>query len=194
MNKIELAPGILVYSNVIKEYSNLVLDIEEGLTAAYISLNPGGLDSGINKNIRDTDALSIPYLNEIDENFENPSDAFNKSLANIFYKNLVPVENDYMNYYGVFFKNHDEYQLLRYGKGQHFSNHIDDCTAFPRRISSAYYFNDDYKGGEINFPRFNVSYKPKANEMIVFPSSFIYNHSVSEVTDGTRYAVVSWIN
>jgi predicted 2-oxoglutarate/Fe(II)-dependent dioxygenase YbiX len=92
------------------------------------------------------------------------------------------------------FTDHQAYELLRYGKGQHFSNHVDDCLRYPRRVSSAYYINDNYTGGEINFPRFNVSYKPKANEMIVFPAAFIYNHSVSEVTEGTRYAVVSWIN
>jgi predicted 2-oxoglutarate/Fe(II)-dependent dioxygenase YbiX len=96
--------------------------------------------------------------------------------------------------HAVMFYNHDAYQILKYGKGQHFANHIDDCEKYLRRVSSAFYLNDNYSGGEINFPRFGVTYKPKANELIIFPSSFIYNHSVSEVTDGTRYAVVSWIH
>jgi predicted 2-oxoglutarate/Fe(II)-dependent dioxygenase YbiX len=53
--------------------------------------------------------------------------------------------------------------------------------------------NDNYSGGEINFPRFGISYKPAANEILMFPSTYVYNHSVSEVTEGTRYAVVSWM-
>jgi predicted 2-oxoglutarate/Fe(II)-dependent dioxygenase YbiX len=98
-----------------------------------------------------------------------------------------------MSSFGIYFSNHDDYQILKYGKGQKFTNHIDDHPSYHRRVSSIYYINDDYEGGEINFPRFNISYKPKANEMIIFPSTYVYNHSVSEVLSGTRYAVVSWI-
>jgi predicted 2-oxoglutarate/Fe(II)-dependent dioxygenase YbiX len=60
-------------------------------------------------------------------------------------------------------------------------------------MSWVYYINDDYTGGEISFPRFNLTYKPVANEFIVFPSNYIYNHSVLPVIEGTRYAVVSWL-
>lgn len=98
-----------------------------------------------------------------------------------------------MTSFGVAFSDHDSYQILKYSKGQKFTNHIDDHPQYLRRISSIYYINDDYIGGEINFSRFNISYKPKANELLVFPSTYVYNHSVSEVTDGTRYSVVSWL-
>jgi predicted 2-oxoglutarate/Fe(II)-dependent dioxygenase YbiX len=60
-------------------------------------------------------------------------------------------------------------------------------------MSTVYYLNDNYTGGEINFPRFNVTFKPKANQMIIFPSTYVYNHSVSPVIEGQRYAVVSWL-
>ena len=53
--------------------------------------------------------------------------------------------------------------------------------------------NDNYTGGEINFPRFGITFKPKANQMIVFPSNYVYNHSVSPVIEGSRYAVVGWL-
>jgi len=43
-------------------------------------------------------------------------------------------------------------------------------------------------------PRFDITFKPKANQMIVFPSNFMYKHSVSPVIEGERYAVVSWLN
>jgi predicted 2-oxoglutarate/Fe(II)-dependent dioxygenase YbiX len=60
-------------------------------------------------------------------------------------------------------------------------------------MSTIFYMNDDYEGGEIEFPRFNVSHKPEKNELIIFPSTYVYNHSVLPVTSGTRYAVVSWL-
>jgi predicted 2-oxoglutarate/Fe(II)-dependent dioxygenase YbiX len=60
-------------------------------------------------------------------------------------------------------------------------------------MSTVYYFNDDYTGGEVIFPRFDIKYKPVANELLVFPSTYVYNHSVVPVVEGTRYAVVSWL-
>ena len=32
----------------------------------------------------------------------------------------------------------------------------------------------------------------KANRMIIWPSNFLYPHSVKPVTEGIRYSVVSW--
>ena len=193
MIKNEIAPGIVVYSNVIDGHESLINDIEEGMQSSLLSWTSAGVDGGLNIKVRDTSSLSVPYIEGIDDNFINFVDAFNKTLSNIFYQSLVVAERDYMSDYGIYFSDHDAYQILKYGEGQYFTNHIDDHPSYHRRVSSVYYINDDYEGGEINFPRFNISYKPEANEMIVFPSTYVYNHSVSEVTSGTRYAVVSWI-
>jgi Rps23 Pro-64 3,4-dihydroxylase Tpa1-like proline 4-hydroxylase len=193
MIKNEIAPGIVVYSDVIIDHDSLVNDIEAGILSSGLSWISAGVDGGVNVKVRNTDSISIPFINEIDENFNGFVEAFNKNLANIFYKTLFASEKDYMSDYGVYFSDHDAYQILKYGEGQYFKNHIDDHPSYHRRLSSVYYINDDYQGGEINFPRFNISYKPKANEMIIFPSTYVYNHSVSEVVSGTRYAVVSWI-
>ena len=62
-----------------------------------------------------------------------------------------------------------------------------------RRVSVVYYFNDDYEGGEIVFPRFNVEIKPKANQLALFPANYMYNHNVKEITKGTRYSMVNWL-
>lgn len=193
MNKKEIAPGIVVFANVLPGHETLVSDIEEGMKSCNLFWSSAGVDGGLNKNVRDTDSISIPFIDGLVHDFLDMGDAFRKNLSNIFYSTIVQLEKKYMSDFGVSFLDHDSYQILKYGKGQNFSNHIDDHTKYHRRVSSVYYINDDYEGGEINFPRFNISYKPKANEMIVFPSTYVYNHSVSEVIVGTRYAVVSWI-
>jgi predicted 2-oxoglutarate/Fe(II)-dependent dioxygenase YbiX len=56
----------------------------------------------------------------------------------------------------------------------------------------SFYLNDEYEGGEIEFSRFGLNVKPKANQAIFFPSNYVYNHTVHPVTSGTRYAVVGW--
>jgi len=194
MNRKELAPGIMVYSDVVKDYKKLIPEIEKGLILAKRRWTPAVISDGNqNKNIRDTESLGIKYFNETNDVFLNEKDMFNKKLSSLFYKYLNPLEKDYMLFYNVNFVEHEMYDILKYGKGQKFINHIDDYSEKTRRISTILYLNDDYIGGEILFPRFNISYKPKANDFILFPSTFVYNHSVLEVTQGKRYAVVSWI-
>jgi len=200
MIKEEIAPGILVYSNVISDSENLYNDIEEGLVSAGLSWNEARVKSGVdedsmkNTKIRDTQTIGVKYLGGIATSESHTfADSFFTNLNNIFFEHFDPLEKDYQNYFGIVPEWHDSYGILKYGKGQHFLNHIDDHPSYHRRISTVYYLNDNYTGGEISFPRFDIIFKPKANQMIVFPSTYVYNHSVSEVIEGTRYAVVSWM-
>jgi hypothetical protein len=199
MKKEEIAPGLIVYSDVIPNSLNLKNDIEEGVASSGLSWLPAYVaeatnDAKVNSKTRDTDSIGIPYNGGVKELSGNVlSEIFKTSLGNIFFEHFHPVEQDYMSSYGIGWGWHDEYSVLRYGKGQHFTNHIDDHPNYPRRTSTVYYLNDDYEGGEINFPRFNITLKPKANQKIIFPSNYVFNHSVSPVVSGTRYAVVSWL-
>ncbi len=52
---------------------------------------------------------------------------------------------------------------------------------------SIMYLNDDYEGGELFFPKYNMELKPKPGTLIFFPSSNMYAHGVREVTDGIRF-------
>jgi hypothetical protein len=49
------------------------------------------------------------------------------------------------------------------------------------------YINDDYDGGEISFPNHNVSIKPIAGSVIMFPSQEPYIHEVKPIISGQRY-------
>lgn len=200
MIKEEVAPGIVVYNDVIPDSENLYKDIEEGMSSAGFNwldamVREGDKNTdGINTMTRNTLTLGIPYLGKLDNTEETDIKIlFLKNVNNIFFEHFDPVEKDYMSKYGIISEWHDTYGVLKYGKGQFFLNHIDDHPTYHRRISTVYYLNDNYLGGEINFPRFNITFKPKANQMIIFPSTYVYNHSVSPVIEGERYAVVSWM-
>jgi len=198
MIKEEIAPGIVVYSKVIPDSENLYNDIEEGMLSANIQWQQASVKESdapkVNTKTRDTHTLGVNYLGRVDNSIPNSmSEFFLSNLNNIFFESFDPIEKDYMSGYGILTDSHDSYGILKYGKGQKFTNHIDDHKDYHRRVSTVYYLNDNYTGGEINFPRFNINFKPKANQMIVFPSTYVYNHSVSEVTEGFRYAVVSWM-
>ena len=59
-------------------------------------------------------------------------------------------------------------------------------------IASVYYINDDYEGGEINFPDHNLNIKPKANSLIIFPGNENYVHEVRKIIDKDRYTSSMW--
>jgi hypothetical protein len=197
MKKKELAPGIFVYSDVLENYNTLVEDIEEGLVSSGITWNQSSIQKDneiqVDTSYRDTMSITIEYKDFINEDFLSFQDAFVSNLSNMFLTGFGPLELDYKREHQLDTMFHEEYSVLKYGKGQKFVNHIDDHKDHHRRMSWVYYINDNYTGGEICFPRFNLTYKPTANEFLVFPSTYVYNHSVLPVIEGTRYAVVSWL-
>ena len=197
MNKKQLAPGIFVYSDVIENYMTLISDIEEGMVSAGREWVQSSIKNNdavvVDTEYRDTFTSVVPYSDLFIDDFSNLDEAFNASLSNIFLFPFATAEADYKMEHQLETTWHDQYSILKYGVGQKFVNHVDDHKDFHRRVSLVYYINDDYLGGEIVFPRFDLSYKPSANELLIFPSTYVYNHSVLPVLDGTRYAVVSWL-
>jgi SM-20-related protein len=63
-------------------------------------------------------------------------------------------------------------------------------------VSCIYFVNEEYGGGDLVFSFLHTDkkliIKPKKNNLIVWPSNFMYPHSVEPVTKGERYSVVAW--
>jgi predicted 2-oxoglutarate/Fe(II)-dependent dioxygenase YbiX len=89
----------------------------------------------------------------------------------------------------------------RYQKGSTMHQHADHITSMfdgQRKgiptLSIVGLLNDDFTGGEFMMwdkPAKNL--KLKAGDILVFPSNFLYPHTVQHVTKGTRYSFVSWV-
>jgi len=84
------------------------------------------------------------------------------------------------------------YQLLKYEKGGFYTQHIDSFTKIPRTISCSFTLNNNFKGGEFSFFNNKITYSLKKGSVIMFPSNFLYPHSVLPITNGTRYSIVTW--
>ena len=61
-----------------------------------------------------------------------------------------------------------------------------------RGISIIIALNDDYEGGEFNFPLQGKKFKLEKYQAAVFPPYWTHPHSVSEPTTGVRYTINTW--
>jgi len=85
-------------------------------------------------------------------------------------------------------------RLNRYTEGTLMTEHYDlirrnSDDGIPV-ISIVLIFNDDYTGGE--FTMNNEVLDLKQGDILIFPSTFLYKHGVSEVIKGIRYSAVTW--
>ncbi len=84
--------------------------------------------------------------------------------------------------------NLDRITIKAWNEGQSMGPHFDGQDGNKNlAFSLVAYINDDYEGGEINFPNHNVTIKPKAGSLIMFPSQEPYIHEVKPIVSGTRY-------
>lgn len=125
-----------------------------------------------------------------------------KSLL-IMYENaaLSEVLQHYGQKYDIPFKkearNHSH--LTKWGMltGSSMSVHSDSETPsgkpaiaggfYQYNITSLSYLTDGYVGGELNFPEFDLTLKPRSGDMLLFPSR--YRHRILELKGGARYTM-----
>lgn len=84
------------------------------------------------------------------------------------------------------------YFLLKYTPGGEYTMHIDASIRMHRTLTAILLLNDNFTGGELAFPISGLEVKLKPGEIIIFPSNFVFIHTVYPVKSGIRYAVVTW--
>lgn len=94
-----------------------------------------------------------------------------------------------------------EHQIhfLHYTTGTKYYPHVDGQyieegiakRGVERDITCVAYLNDNYDGGLVNFNLLDIKVKPSAGDVLFYPTTYQYIHSVDEVI-GDRYAVVIW--
>jgi hypothetical protein len=195
-----IGPGIVVYKNLDINYKTIIPEIKMLLDKQVVEWEKSfaviNNEKVVNKTIRDSSSFILKlFTNKIKYDInQTDDDLYNLSIR---VSTLINQKiKDYESFLNVPNENiFEDYRVIKYDVDQHFGLHIDDGILHDnlyRRVSSVFYINDDYEGGEINFPNFNISYKPNANDLLVFPSNFMYAHSVSPVIKGTKYCIVGW--
>jgi hypothetical protein len=87
----------------------------------------------------------------------------------------------------------DTVQLVRWRTGMHMLPHADRAHADGSRHDTAYrdfasviYLNDDFTGGELYFPRLDLTVKPAAGMLLAFTGGWHHEHGVLNVESGER--------
>ena len=129
----------------------------------------------------------------------NPNDYYfneQSSISKRLYETLDLATNHYVNtlypFCGRNIKNREfSIHLLKYEVGGFLPAHQDHGIS-SRILSTVSYLNDDYEGGEIEFPNSNIIIKPPAGSIIFFPSNFLYVHEVHPIIKGSRFSLPHW--
>jgi predicted 2-oxoglutarate/Fe(II)-dependent dioxygenase YbiX len=74
------------------------------------------------------------------------------------------------------------------GKGMH--EHFD--ASRPNDIATLIYLNNDYDGGDIYFPKYEISFKPEPGDLLCFPDNPSFVHGVKPIIRGTRFTLPRW--
>lgn len=112
-----------------------------------------------------------------------------QSLLNVYGELVLKFVME--NYLGPF-EDYDNSKthIARFAKGEGMHEHFDSTK--PNDIATLIYLNNDYSGGEIYFPDYDISVKPDDGDLVCFPDTPDFVHGVRPITDGVRYTAPRW--
>lgn len=191
----ELAPGILRYSNVINKDLDVVNRIESVLTNSQ-KFNWQPAYVGYKQRMPEyRDCVDFKYKKT---DIENVGGEDTQQLINLWqdvYNVQEQAVKDYSRKFNLnTLRYWEAFNFIKYGPGQHFQEHHDHGYSYNCTVSLVAYPNDDYEGGELYFRLQNLSVKPNAGDLFVFPSNFMYPHRAMPVHSGTKYSIVTMLD
>ena len=187
------ALGINVYKNVFSQQDakQIINVLENNLTLGNKYGWQGALVTEAHE--QNLDARNCLDF-KIGQGCLGPTNEDNRELYEIHemsFRSIYPHVEDYGTYWGVGMRYYEVFNYVKYeGNGKHFAVHADHGPAYVTTVSAVAYLNDDYVGGELIFPRFNLTIKPEIGDLVVFPSTFIYEHSSEPIVSGNKYSIV----
>jgi len=185
-----LHPQIHYYKNVISNPQDIVKELE----SMDEFQRPGSQISKWERWTASNDDIVYGSVKRCFFNmFDNITDAdrSNSKICSIIAHNVISIGEEYslasgidLGYLPVYFG------INKYNNGVHMGAHVDayDGAQDTSTVSMVVYLNDDYEGGEIEFPDHRISLKPEAGSVVVFASEGVL-HDPKPTISGTKYMV-----
>lgn len=190
----ELGSGIFVYHNVIPE--NSVTRLEEVLNSNRNPYQYSEAMVGYGMKMPEyRDCLDFKYKKtDIQNDKSSASLELQDIWQSVYDQSIQPVKH-YANHFRTGeLKYWEAMNFVKYGPGQHFQEHHDHGYSYNCVVSLVGYPNDDYEGGELQFRLQNLTVKPRAGDLFIFPSNFMYPHRAMPVKSGVKHSIVTMLD
>lgn len=191
--KKEKSPAIWVYENCF-DPSNFIDLIEEEAEKSWgymswSSSSTGGEGNNVISDYRTSLEMVVTPLIEskVHESIQPIADSFIP-----IFRAIDKAIWDYRECFDLQLTSHNGLQVLKYLDGGEYHRHHDHGPDNSRVLSMVACLRDDFEGGELEFPFFDVKIKLSAGSVVLFPSNFPYMHIAHPVTKGVKYSLVTW--
>jgi predicted 2-oxoglutarate/Fe(II)-dependent dioxygenase YbiX len=122
--------------------------------------------------------------------FHNTSSSSEETLYvfNQLNNAMAVAQTIYSEKTGTRLGNHQPMCINKYFTGKMMGPHVDGDEGSENNpvMSAVLYINDDYLGGELDFPNQGVTIKPSAGSVIMFPSTQPFIHNPKEILAGEK--------
>lgn len=192
----DLGNGILVYHNALPADLEIVNRLESVVSDPLNPYNYSEAMVGYGIKMPEyRDCFDIKFKKtDIEHDTSEASLKLQALWADVYHRKLQAVK-DYTKRFNVGeLRYWEALNFVKYGPGQHFQEHTDHGFSYNCVVSLVGYVNDDYEGGEIFFRIQGVKVKPKAGDLFIFPSNFMYPHQAMPVQTGTKYSIVTMLD
>lgn len=192
----QLAPGIFVYHDVLPKDMNIIERLEEVLTSKsnYYNYMEAMVGYGMKMpeyrdcydfKFKKTDIMHDPSIS---------SQKLQQLWQDLYDRKLSVVKHYSRNFNLGELRYWEAMNFVKYGPGQHFQEHTDHGYSYNCVVSLVAYPNDDYVGGELEFRLQGLKVKPRAGDLFIFPSNFMYPHKSLPVESGTKHSIVTMLD
>jgi hypothetical protein len=192
----QLAPGIFVYHDVLPKDMNIIERLEEVLSSKsnYYNYMEAMVGYGMKMpeyrdcydfKFKKTDIMHDPSIS---------SQKLQKLWQDLYDRKLSVVKHYSRNFNIGELRYWEAMNFVKYGPGQHFQEHTDHGYSYNCVVSLVAYPNDDYVGGELEFRLQGIKVKPRAGDLFIFPSNFMYPHKSLPVESGTKHSIVTMLD
>jgi len=115
-----------------------------------------------------------------------------RELLDVFLQDTDDLIGDFKRVWNLALCHDEGFRVIRYQNKAEYRIHHDHSEHNARALSYVAFLNDDFEGGQLEFPYFDLTVKPEAGKVILFPSNFPYSHIAHPVQDGSKYSMVTW--
>jgi Rps23 Pro-64 3,4-dihydroxylase Tpa1-like proline 4-hydroxylase len=190
----ELGPGIFVYHDVIP--TNSITRLEEVLNNERNPYQYSEAMVGYGMKMPEyRDCFDFKFKKtDIESDRSSASIELQDIWQSVYDQSIQPVKH-YANHFRTGeLRYWEAMNFIKYGPGQHFQEHHDHGYSYNCVVSLVGYPNDDYEGGELYFRLQNLTVKPRAGDLFVFPSNFMYPHRAMPVKSGFKHSIVTMLD